>query len=62
MTNYEKIINGGTDGLARTLANIRDCCEYCNYDKLSCGDCVNGIKEWLESEPKRTIHRWMRKR
>ena len=47
MNNYEKIKSMSIDEMAELMSD--DCEYYCNAKNCS-GACINGIKQWLESE------------
>lgn len=63
MTNYDrikaKIANMSIDELSKLLSNSGNCEKYCAYIKDGLcnkfendgqGGCIDGVKQWLESE------------
>ena len=56
MTNYEKIKNMSVEEMAKIIERSADCEKYCVYTKhgncdgTSSTGCIDGVKQWLESE------------
>lgn len=54
MTNYEKTKNNmSIEKVAIFLASEIECCDYCVSHSGDCkynGRCIDGIKQWLNSE------------
>jgi len=50
MTNYDRIRNMSVEEMAEFL-NDNYKCEQCDYHHKCCnGECIDGIKQYLESE------------
>lgn len=50
MTNYDRIRNMSVEELTEFLCNNYKCHQCAYYHKDCNGECVDGIKQWLETE------------